>query len=230
MFEAYPKINPPFNRDTKSKRLIMNDWFMPEFAYLQDCDWIWTEKVDGTNIQVIWDGYRVSFAGRKEGSDIPDHLLKYLENKFGGPENEGLFEQKFGNKRVILFGEGYGLKINSGEQYRDDVSFILFDVKINGLWLSRASVNDIASYFSTEIVPRITSDDGFSDINWAINYVMSRPKSRVAKANGKDCYMEGLVGTPMCGILTRTGERIQMKIKWHDFRWFADVSDRKANP
>lgn len=222
MFEAYPKINPPFVRDEKTKRLIKYKWLTPEFAYLNDLDWIWTEKINGTNTVIMWDGYKVSFAGRKEGSEIPDHLLKYLENKFGGTENEGLFEQKFGNKNVILFGEGYGPKINSGEQYRDDVSFILFDVKINGLWLSRVAVSDIANYFGTEIVPRITSDDGFSDVNWAMDYVMSHPKSRVAKEHGKDCYMEGLVGTPMCGILTRTGERIQTKIKWHDFRWFVN--------
>ena len=223
MFETYPKINPPFVRDEKTKRLIKYKWLTDEFAYLNDLDWMWTEKVDGTGIRVIWDGYTVSFAGRKDGSEIPSHLLKYLENKFGGAENEGLFEQKFGNKNVILFGEGYGSKINSGEQYRDDVSFILFDVEINGLWLSRAAVSDIANYFSTEIVPRITSDNGLSDVDWAMDYVMSHPKSRVAKANGKDCYMEGLVGTPMCGILTRTGERIQMKVKWHDFRWFTDA-------
>ena len=126
MFETYPKINPPFVRDVKTKRLIKYKWLTDEFAYLNDLDWMWTEKVDGTGIRVIWDGYTVSFAGRKDGSEIPSHLLKYLENKFGGTENEGLFEQKFGNKNVILFGEGYGSKINSGEQYRDDVSFILF--------------------------------------------------------------------------------------------------------
>lgn len=223
MFETYPKINPPFVRDGKTKRLIKYKWLTDEFAYLNDLDWMWTEKVDGAGIRVIWDGYSVSFAGRKDGSEIPSHLLKYLENKFGGAENEGLFEQKFGNKNVILFGEGYGSKINSGEQYRDDVSFILFDVEINGLWPSRAAVSDIANYFSTEIVPRITSDDGCSDVNWAMDYVMSHPKSHVAKVNGKDCYMEGLVGTPMCGILTRTGERIQMKVKWNDFRWFTDA-------
>lgn len=224
MFEAYPKINPPFVRDEKTKRLILNNWILPEFAYLQDLDWIWTEKVDGTNTLVVWDGYRVSFYGRKETSQIPDHLLKYLENKFGGPENEGLFEQKFGNKSVILFGEGYGPKIQTGEEYRDDVSFILFDVKINGLWLSREAVNDIANYFSVDIVPRVTADEhGFSDVQWAISYMKSHPKSIVAEKYGKDCYMEGLVGTPMCGILRRTGERIQMKIKWSDFRWFTDA-------
>lgn len=223
MFETYPKINPPFVRDGKTKRLIKYKWLTDEFAYLNDLDWVWTEKVDGAGIRVIWDGYSVSFAGRKDGSEIPSHLLKYLENKFGGAENEGLFEQKFGNKSVILFGEGYGPKINSGEQYRDDVSFILFDVEINGLWLPRAAVSDIANYFSIEIVPRITSDDGCSDVNWAMDYVMSHPKSHVAKVNGKDCYMEGLVGTPMCGILTRTGERIQMKVKWNDFRWLTDA-------
>ena len=90
MFETYPKINPPFVRDEKTKRLIKYKWLTDEFAYLNDLDWMWTEKVDGAGIRVIWDGYSVSFAGRKDGSEIPSHLLKYLENKFGGTENEGL--------------------------------------------------------------------------------------------------------------------------------------------
>lgn len=29
---------------------------MSEFDYLKDNTWIFTEKVDGTNIRIMWDG------------------------------------------------------------------------------------------------------------------------------------------------------------------------------
>jgi hypothetical protein len=33
----------------------MGDFACPEFELLQDYEWDWYEKVDGTNIRVIWD-------------------------------------------------------------------------------------------------------------------------------------------------------------------------------
>ena len=64
-------------------------------------------------------------------------LLEYLNNKFINIETEELFEQKFGENDVILFGEGYGAKIQNGGLYRSDNSFILFDVMINGNYQNR---------------------------------------------------------------------------------------------
>ena len=219
-FVSYPKIETPFGRDMDTKKIVKYAWRSNEVEYLKDNDWIWTEKVDGTNIQICWDGHTVTFGGRTENANIPAHLMNYLVDKFGGDVNEEMFEQKFGDTPVILFGEGYGPKINGGQQYRDDVSFILFDVKIGNFWLLRDSVEDIAKFFGIDVVPIVTSEDGFSDIEFAMNYVMAHPKSIVAKNNGKDCYMEGLVGVPKYGILSRNGKRIQVKVKWKDFKEF----------
>ena len=37
-----------------------------------------TEKVDGTNTRIIWDGYHISFGGRTEKAVIQPNLLKAL--------------------------------------------------------------------------------------------------------------------------------------------------------
>lgn len=53
--KTYPKIPSVFVRDEKTHKFIDGQFRCPEFEYLQDNLWLWTEKVDGTNIRVIWD-------------------------------------------------------------------------------------------------------------------------------------------------------------------------------
>ena len=143
----YTKIPNIFKRETFGKnRLIIGDYSTDELEALKDIEWVWTEKVDGTNIRVIWDGYRVSFAGRTDKAMIPPHLLKRLEELFGGTDKEEIFEQTFGKKEVILFGEGFGEKIQKGGEKYGRVDFILFDVWI-GMWLKRVDVVNIAETF-----------------------------------------------------------------------------------
>lgn len=218
-FVKYPKIETCFQRDAATKKLLDDVWRSDELEYLKNCEWIWTEKVDGTNTQIRWDGHRVTFGGRTENSNMPKPLAEFLEQTFGGEVNEELFEQKFGENEVILFGEGYGPKIQSGGDYRKDVSFILFDVKIGNFWLKRDDIEDIAKYFGIDAVPVI----GYGPIQFAIDYIEEHPMSVVAQNNGGNgCFMEGLVGTPTVGLLRRNGERIQVKIKWNDFKEFAE--------
>ena len=113
--KEYHKIETVFERDLEgSKKLIEGRYRDKTVEYLANCKWRFTEKIDGTNIRVYWDGHCVNFGGRTEKAQIPMHLLEYLNATFGGNENEEIFEQMFGDKEVILFGEGYGPKIQKG--------------------------------------------------------------------------------------------------------------------
>lgn len=210
MMKEYHKIETLFKRDPKTKKLIVGEYTNETVEYLKDNVWQFTEKVDGTNIRVYWDGHRVSFGGRTDNAMIPAHLINKLNDLFGGEVNEQLFEQKFGDTPVELFGEGYGPKIQSGGAYRDDVDFILFDVMIKDTYLKRESVEDIANYFGTNIVPVVlegTIQDG-------IDYVMNNLKSTIA-VNGAE--LEGVVGRPKVEVLDRLGRRVIVKIKRKDF-------------
>ena len=123
---------------------------------LKDIDWEFTEKIDGTNIRIYWDGHKVSYYGRTDKAQIPSQLMNRLIELFGGDINEEMFEQKFGDMPVMLIGEGYGAKIQKGGgDYRTDNDFILFDVCINGNYQPRESVNEIANYFNIDVVPTI---------------------------------------------------------------------------
>lgn len=205
----YHKIETLFERDTNgTKKLIEGAFRNDAVKYLANNDWYFTEKIDGTNIRIHWDGHKVEFAGRTDKAQIPKLLMDYLINTFGSIEVEELFEQKFGESDVILFGEGYGPKIQNGGAYRDDVSFILFDVQIGDTWLKRESVEDIARIFGIDVVPIIFT----GSLQQAVDYVKTKPKSTIGTAN-----MEGLVGRPAVEMRDRMGKRVIVKIKVCDF-------------
>lgn len=210
----YHKIETVFNRSTNGdKRLIWGDYRNETVEYLADNIWQFTEKIDGTNIRIHWDGHNVEIGGRTDRAQIPKHLMDYLSATFLTPEVEELFEQTYGEKDVMLFGEGYGAKIQNGGDYRSDVSFILFDVLIGDNWQSREWVEATARMFSIDVVPIVLE----GTIGDGIDYVMQHNNSTIGKA-----MMEGVVGRPKVEMKDRLGNRIIVKIKWKDFKNFVE--------
>lgn len=205
----YNKIETVFNRDTQgTKKLIEGSYRNKTVEYISNNTWCWTEKIDGTNIRVHWDGHKVEFAGRTDKAQIPTHLYERLDELFSGNDNEELFEQMFGDREVYLFGEGYGPKIQKGGDYRDTVDFILFDVMICGNYQPRETVQELAKVFSIDCVPIIFE----GTIEEAVNFVKTKPKSTFGTA-----MMEGLVGKPLCELKDRAGNRLIVKVKVCDF-------------
>lgn len=213
----YPKIHSPYTRyannpgDPMRNKLKIGDWARPEFGILRGLDWEWTEKVDGTNVRVIWDGYKVCFGGRTEAAQMPIKLLDALNPMF--PEE--LMEQQFGVNPATLYGEGYGPGVQNGGNYRRDMSFVLFDVAVwdatKGMhwWLLRDNVIEVSKGLGIGVVPLALC----ADVATAIDYVTSGVKSQWG-----DFPAEGLVGKPPLGITGRDGDRLMMKIKTKDFR------------
>ena len=207
--KEYNKIETIFKRDETTKKLNENEWRNETVEYLKDIEWEFTEKIDGTNIRVVWDGYKVSYYGRTDNAQIPAHLMNKLIELFGGETNEEMFEQKFGEMEVMLIGEGFGAKIQSGGNYiPDGTDFILFDVMINDNYLSRESVKDIANYFNVRMIPTIIT----GNLQKGIDYVKSKPKSTIGTAD-----IEGLVARPLHELKDQIGNRIIVKIKVRDF-------------
>lgn len=207
---TYQKIPGPFVRDRATNKLT-SEFVSEELRALADLPvWDFTEKVDGTNVRVIWDGYRVSFAGRTDNGQFHPDLFTFLNDSFGGSDNETFFEQKFGTNPAVLYGEGYGPKIQSGGIYRNDISFVLFDVKVGEWWLKREAVEDVASFFQIDVVPLVAQG---VTLNEAIEMVKDGLTSRWG-----DFEPEGLVGTTAMGLRSRNGDRIIVKVKARDFK------------
>ena len=210
----YEKIETIYARDTEGTKHLRPGVFRDQTVeYLALNKWIWTEKIDGTNIRIHWDGHKITFGGRTDNAAIPADLITRLNEIFINNAAEELFEQTFGEKEVIIFGEGYGRKIQKvGSKYIEKgVDFIIFDVLIGENYQEREWVEKIAQMFGLKIVPIV----GTGNLYEAVKYICNHPNSVVAE---KEVEMEGIVCRPAVEMRNRRGERVIVKIKWCDIR------------
>lgn len=203
----YHKINTVFKRDRSTNRIIEGDWTIPEFEYLAANLWAWSEKVDGTNIRVIFKDGGVTFGGRTEDAQIPAQLVTRLNERFL-PMAARLAEV-FPDGSAVLYGEGYGAKIQKGGgNYRPDQDFVLFDAKCGEWMLQRADVEDVAAKLGIDIVPIIGEG--------TLHDAVTRAKEGIRSTWG-DFQAEGIVARPKTELKTRSGQRLIAKIKCRDF-------------
>ncbi len=206
----YHKIQTVFRRDpTTNHKTLLDEFSLPEFEYLANCEWEWTEKVDGTNIRVMWDGQGVTFRGRTNRAQIPANLVTKLQQLFMADGCKTLLKQ-FGIDCVTLYGEGYGAKIQKGggNYIPDGVDFALFDVRIAHWWLQREDVLQIANSLNIGVAPVAGKGTLYEAVE----------NTRVGvKSSWGDFTSEGYVMRPSVELATRNGSRIITKIKHKDF-------------
>lgn len=205
----YNKIQSIFKRDmtNKHKTLIEGAWTLPEFEYLANNTWTFTEKVDGTNIRVMFQGGSIFFGGRTDEASIPAQLVTRLNARFL-PLIAQLGEM-FTDGYAVLYGEGYGAKIQKGGgKYRADPDFVLFDVRVGQWWLQRADVEDVAKKLGIDVVPVIGEGTLHEAVAWA---------KRGIRSTWGDFQAEGIVARPKTELNARSGHRMITKIKCRDF-------------
>lgn len=204
----YHKINSIFKRDLKGN-FLMGDWAEPVFEYLKSNPWIFTEKVDGTNIRVHWNHTekKVVFGGRTDQAQMPVFLLHKLNELFPAEK----FSAVYPEVSMTLYGEGYGAKIQKGggNYIPDGCSFVLFDVFIADLWIERSGVEDIGGRLGIATVPIY----GEGTLENAMKMCQEGFDSMWGKFQA-----EGLVIRPKTELQTRRGDRVITKIKCKDFR------------
>jgi hypothetical protein len=240
----FPKINSCFKRNMSDGGVILPDQFSTdEFEYLANTPWTWTEKVDGTNVRLHFTGENIAAGGRTKDAQMPGHLM-YALAQYNDPvrwrkvfdPDEHAIDRGNGFQPVPLdvtvYGEGYGPKIQNGGRYRNDVGFIVFDVRVGRFWLKREDIIDVAQKLGMDVVPVIAT----CSLNEAITIVkngVNNPESiatisTVASWAQKDTEWEGLVGTPTVPLFDRRGQRIITKLKVKDFTDLAKREARRA--
>ncbi len=171
--------------------------------------WIWTEKIDGTNIRIIWKDSKVSFAGRTDAAQIHPDLLKWMTANFTEEKLGAVFPSDA--TEVALYGEGCGAGIQKGgADYSSTKKVILFDVKVGQFWLSDANMRDVAAKLGVEAVPFVAE----TTLQAATEMVRSGIMSLCAE---KPRQAEGLVGRPPEDLFDRHGRRLIVKLKTKDF-------------
>lgn len=200
----YHKIETLYVRDLNTFKV--NPYILKNPVYGIIKSWVWTEKVDGTNIRVIWDGAKVHFGGKTDNAQIPADLVSYLADTFPADKLSAVFAAQ----GAVLYGEGYGPGIQNGGNLAESKKFILFDVRVGEWWLNDENMRDVAAKLGIEAVPLY----GEMTLEEATGFVSAGFKS---KLNGAKAQAEGLVGRPIETLFDKKGARLIVKLKTKDF-------------
>jgi hypothetical protein len=225
----YHKINAPFKRDDKGK-MLHGEWCLKELEYLALLEWEFTEKVDGTNIRLYFDrdGFW-TIGGRTNNAQIPKPLLQALSSLCENIKDKVrviMEDRKIDH--MVIYGEGYGPRINGGGKYSDVPEFVAFDIKVGDFWLLRNDVDDFCMKVGLESVPvlgRGTLYDGIELVKYGCIDTRSGGKIKHTSPNFNglrsmwgDFEAEGVIAVPAVPLFDRAGRRIITKIKARDFR------------
>lgn len=186
--------------------------------------------------------FTVRIAGKTDNAQIPKNLLKHMQEKYPNEKVLAALELKEfipveewaehkwvddkGNPNVsqiptmyTIYGEGYGEGIQSGGWYiKGGNEFIVFDVKVNDIYLKTEARDEIATKLGAPIVPLI----GYFTLDEAIDYVRKGFRSVVAE-NPEAKMAEGLVLRTDLGLRNRMGKRLIVKVKYEDFQKYRAV-------
>lgn len=233
----FPKIHAPYKRDERG-RFRLAEFATPEIELLQNIDWTWRAKVDGTSIRIhVWrdaegGSWYCDLGGRTDRAQIPPKLLSRLKDMFHSSVGQGALRGVFGYlepaEHVVLYGEGYGAGIQKGggDYISDGVDFILFDVLVEGTWLNEASITDIADSLEIQRVPIL----GHGRLFYAEHVVQNRTMGastwflpdvwKAHEAMWPNKEPEGLVLVPPVSLFDRHRNRIATKVKLSDYVQF----------
>ena len=197
------------------------------------------------NENIVGVGFEVVIKGKTDNAQIPKNLLKHMEEKY--PKEKVL--AALGLKEFIpveewetdhnwleydqipniytIYGEGYGEGIQSGGWYiKGGNEFIIFDVKVNDIYLKTDARDEIATKLGAPIVPLM----GYFTLDEAIDFVRKGFRSQVAQ-NPEAKMAEGLVLRTDLGLRNRMGKRLIVKVKYEDFQKYRAVygTDEKVD-
>ena len=198
---------------------------------------VWDGGIDASTININGVEFKVHIAGKTDNAQIPKNLLKHMQEKY--PDEKIL--AALGLKKFIpveewenehnwltyeqipniytIYGEGYGEGIQSGGWYiKGGNEFIVFDVKVNDIYLKTDARDEIATKLGAPIVPLI----GYFTLDEAIDFVKKGFRSVVAE-NPEVKMAEGLVLRTDLGLRNRMGKRLIVKVKYEDFQKYRNV-------
>lgn len=224
----YNKIQNLFRRSPEHHGIVPGEFGSPVFEYLKHAKWLVQEKIDGTNVRIIWDGNRVSFGGKNtlDPKNLPGRLRSHLEETYGTPEFEQVIEQVFGETPVTLYGEGYGHKIQTGADYFPDEpegrnEFIGFDARVDGRYVSAENTADILNKLGMPMVARMPEPMSIPEVMAylisGIEFAKNHGGPAIShRATNKE--IEGVVLRSVYPLYDHRGNRVMTKIILSDVR------------
>jgi hypothetical protein len=211
----YPKIETLFDRDPITFKVLPGNLRKPVYGTINS--WQWTEKVDGTNIRIIWtpakDGVpeRMSIGGKTDNAQVHTDLVRRMYDLVSAEKMRAVFP----DAPVTIYGEGYGAGIQKGGVYSPTKQFVAFDILVDGKWwLDWENTVDVARKLGLPTVPFIA----MMPLDVAVDMVREGFRSELANDNGMpETPAEGLVGRTLEPLFDKRGHRLIIKLKTKDF-------------
>ncbi len=203
----YPKIETLFDRDADFK--VMPDKLRnPSYGIIKT--WQFTEKIDGTNIRMIWQDGKLRFGGRTGNAQLPADLIQHLYEIVDVSKLKEIFPET----SAIIYGEGYGAGIQKGGAYSETKQFVVFDVLVDKWWLNWDNTCDVANKLGLETVPYL----GEWSLEEGIDFVKKGFDSLLANTHtGEIIPAEGIVGRTCETLYDKKFNRMIIKLKTKDF-------------
>ena len=206
----YGKTYNVFKRDHETHKLIDGEYTLPEIGYLAHCEWEFTEKLDGTNIRLIWQrGYGdMDIKGRSDQAQVHPELEWNIRQTLQLAACATELEKRDVDT-VCIYGEGYGPGIQKvGQLYGPTKTFRAFDVWADGrFWTREGAAWMLDEVLGIPRVPVITT----GPLAKGVGMVRKGFQSTFG-----EFFAEGLIARPMMTLTTPKGTRIQCKIKHRD--------------
>lgn len=230
--KPYPKIETAFERRDDFKVDVTK---IKSRAIANVKLWDATEKLDGTNVRIIYRPPAATAAlgfpneygnmdvrGRSDRANLHGDLVSYITDTLTPADLFAYFVEQweFDGEVATLYGEGVGPGIQKdGARYGDHKHFVLFDVKLNdGLagWLDDDGVDEAAKGLGLIRCPRYTYG-GRGDRPIEFDHAVGMVRHGLPSLYGEG-DAEGLILRPHAEPLyDRRGHRVIAKIKTCDF-------------
>ena len=202
--------------------MIFGEYSRPEFEYLKDTDWEFTEKIDGTNVRFEKTGREpTEMLGRKQKSKLPLFLIEdisYIKETI-----DNIVTWLGGEEKLTIYGEGYGNRIQAAGKFYipSKTSFIAFDaaysysegddeVSCRQAMLSREKFHNLCESLSLKTAPIV----GTGTLKTMVAMVESKIYSACSV---EQIIAEGIVARPKFELLDSNRSRIICKLKHFDF-------------
>jgi len=166
------------------------------------------EKVHGTSAHISWDERKLSFFS---GGEKHERFVALFDQEKLRKE----FEERFGDFKVVVYGEAYGGKQQGmSHTYGPELRFIVFDVQIEEKWLSVPKMDKVATDLGLEVVPwvKVPTEAAILDAE------RDKPSEvAIRRGMGNDKVREGVVLRPIEEMRINNDERVIVKHKGERF-------------
>lgn len=207
----YPKIDTLYVRDDDFKVSPFSEVRHPEFLYIKD--WLWMEKIDGSNISIVDNVYGTFWRGRTDNANFTKEVVAALNSEVTRL-SDGLdtIRREHGLDSIEVFGEIYGPKIQSGGIYSDSIRTTYYDIRIEeNLWLGHEDFIKNAEFLNLKVPAH-----GVESLDRLVSLASSGFDT--LESGGTGGRSEGIIAKTLRPLYMNDGNRLMFKLKTKDFR------------